>query len=413
MAAPSLARPQVNSEPGITRGRWAILALLLAVTIINFVDRQTLSILAPKIRESMHLSHGAYGRIVAAFQFGMMAGELPVGSLMDRWGVRFGLSLAVLWWSLATGTQAFVRSGFQLAATRFWMGTGECGNYSGGVKTVNQWFPKTERAFAIGIFNGGSMLGAIIAPPLIVWLARTYGFFYAFLLPATLGLLWVPLWWRSYRALHEAKRADDSAGESIPSLSNLLRLRRTWAIMACRFLVGPVAQFYLYWTPDYLYSVRGLSLLEIGQYSWIPFVLGDIGSVSGGWAAGVLINRHLSVRVARQVTMYAGAILCLASVLVPIVPTAPQALGIIGLVLFGHTFLSANMFASVTDMFPDQAVGRVTGLHGLCGGLSGLLFPLLAGLLIDRVSYAPVFALAAAMPLAGTFALFALGRKGD
>ncbi len=395
----------------MSRGRWLILALLLTVTIVNFIDRQTLSILAPKIRESMHLSHQAYGRIVAAFQFGMMAGELPVGSLMDRWGVRFGLSLAVLWWSLATGTQAFVKNGLQLAATRFWMGTGECGNYSGGVKTVNEWFPKAERAFAIGIFNGGSMLGAIIAPPLIVWLARTYGFFYAFLFPGALGLLWVPLWWRSYRVLRREKPTEDSRTEDMPSLGNLLRLRRTWAIMACRLLVGPVAQFYLYWTPDYLYSVRGLSLLEIGQYSWIPFVLGDIGSVSGGWAAGLLIRRHFSTRLARQATMYTGAILCLASVLVPIVPTVPQALGVIGLVLFGHTFLSANMFASVTDMFPDGAVGRVTGLHGLCGGFSGLLFPLVAGLLIDRVSYAPVFALAAAMPLAGTIALFALGEK--
>src|SRR4051794_38753636 len=177
----------VGSEPTVhtvARGRWSILALLVAVTIFNFVDRQTLSVLAPKIREMLHLSHEAYGRIVAAFQFGMMSGEFPVGWLMDRWGVRLGLGLAVFWWSIATGLHAFARSGLQFGLLRYWMGTGECGNFSGGVKTVNEWFPRAERALAIGIFNSGSMIGAIAAPPLVVFLATHYGYRWAFLLPA-------------------------------------------------------------------------------------------------------------------------------------------------------------------------------------------------------------------------------------
>jgi ACS family hexuronate transporter-like MFS transporter len=391
--------------------RWLILAFLLAVTVINFIDRQTLSVLAPKIREMLHLSHEAYGRIVAAFQFGMMSGEFPVGWLMDRWGVRLGLGLAVFWWSIATALHAFARSSLQFGLLRYWMGTGECGNFSGGVKTVNEWFPRAERALAIGIFNSGSMIGAIIAPPLVVFLASHYGYRWAFLLPAIFGACWVPLWWRLYRSTSKEQGLTHGQGQVQEGSSwILLRYRQSWSVMACRFLVGPIAQFYWYWMPDYLYTVRGLSLRDIGMLSWIPFLLGDIGSISGGWVAGLLLKRHFSVKNARQITMYAGAVLCLGSFAVSFAPTAAHALAVIGIVMFGHTFLSANMFASVTDMFPDEEVGRATGLHGICGGLSGFLFPLLTGFLVDHFSYAPVFALAAVMPLAGVVALFVISR---
>ncbi len=398
----------MRSEEAALRRRWAVLAFLVGITVINFIDRQTLSVLAPKIREMLHLSHEAYGRIVAAFQFGMMSGEYPMGWLMDRWGVRLGLGAAVLWWSIATGLHGFARSGLDLGLLRFWMGTGECANFSGGVKTVNEWFPRTERAFAIGIFNSGTMIGSIVAPPLVVFLARHYGYRYAFFVPAILGACWVPLWWRFHRLSPEA--APTTGPEATVGSGELLRYRQSWSVMACRFLVGPVLQFYWYWMPDYLYTVRGLSLRDIGFLSWIPFLMGDLGSISGGWAAGLLLKRNFSANRARQITMYSGAVLCLASFAVYFVPTVPEALGVIGIVLFGHTFLSANMFAAVTDMFPDEAVGRATGLHGICGGLSGLLFPLLTGFLVDRFSYSPVFALAAVMPLAGTIALFVISK---
>jgi MFS transporter, ACS family, hexuronate transporter len=399
-------------EPRLTRGRWLILALLVSVTIFNFIDRQTLSVLAPRIRELLHLSHEAYGRIVAAFQFGMMSGEFPMGWLMDRWGVRLGLGAAVLWWSITTALHGVARSGLDLGLLRFWMGTGECGNFSGGVKTVHEWFPKTERALAIGIFNGGAMIGAVIAPPLVVYLAQRYGYMYAFLVPAIGGMCWVPVWWFAHGSIERASGLRHlRTGVQVRERSAaLLRYRQTWSVMACRFLVGPVLQFYWYWMPDYLYTVRKMSLHEIGALSWIPFLMGDIGSVAGGWVAGLLLRRHFSVKLSRQVTMYLGAILCMGSFAVYFVPTVPQALGVIGIVLFGHTFLSANMFAAVTDMFPDEAVGRATGLHGICGGLSGLLFPLLTGFLVDHVSYSPVFALAAVMPLAGTIALFSISN---
>ena len=241
------------SEPTLVQGRWAILALLVSVTILNFVDRQTLSVLAPRIRELLHLSHEAYGRIVAAFQFGMMSGEFPMGWLMDRWGVRLGLGVAVLWWSIATGLHGLARSGLDLGLLRFWMGTGECGNFSGGVKTVHEWFPKTERALAIGIFNGGAMIGSVIAPPLVVLLAQRYGYMYAFLVPAIGGICWVPLWWFAHGLIEEASGREFLRGKVQKvreSSAALLRYRQTWSVMACRFLVGPVLQFYWYWTPE-------------------------------------------------------------------------------------------------------------------------------------------------------------------
>ncbi|MBV9081046.1 MAG: hypothetical protein JOZ62_00095, partial [Acidobacteriaceae bacterium] len=179
----------------------------------------------------------------------------------------------------------------------------------------------------------------------------------------------------------------------------------------CRLLVGPVMQFYWFWTPQYLFHARGLTLAEIGLFSWIPFLFGDIGSIGGGWIAGLLIRRGFTVNTARFSTMYFGAICCLLSIGVVTAATTASAIGFISLVLFGNTFLSANMFAAISDLVPRAAVGRVTGMTGIAGGLSGLTFPLVTGWLIDHVSYVPAFFIAALMPLAGVVVLHAvLGR---
>jgi len=389
------------------RARWIVLTLLLAITVVNFIDRQTVSVLAPVLRQMLHLSNEQYGRIVSAFQFGMMAGEFPMGWLMDQWGVRLGLAGAVLWWSLATGTQAITRTGFQLGLTRFWMGTGECGNYSGGMKSIFGLFGPGERTLAIGIFNSGSMIGATIAPPLVVFLAQRYSFRVAFMVPALLGVVWAPLWFYLYRHCRTTS-ADQSA---TITLAALLAQSSSWAVMLCRFFIGPVMQFYWYWIPSYLYGVRHLSLAQIGFLGWIPFLLGDTGGIAGGWAAGWLQKRGLPTYTVRRVTMYSSAALCLASLAVPYLANTAAAFLAIGVAVMADNFLSANMFAAVTDLFPEHAVGRATGLTGVAGGLSGLLFPLLTGYLVDRVSYTPVFLMLAFMPLIGTALLFVVGSR--
>lgn len=391
-----------------SRRRWAVLALIFSITVINFIDRQTLSVLAPVLRATYHLSNEAYGRIVAALQFGMMSGEFPMGWLMDRVGARLGLTAAVLWWSAATGSQVFTRTGLQLGVTRLWMGTGEAGNYSGGMKAVSRFFSQEQRTLAIGIFNSGSMIGATIAPPLIVFLMQRYGFRAAFLVPACLGAVWVPLWWFLYPGRKITAELDQAARAP---LRILLKQSSAWAIMLCRFFIGPVMQFYWYWIPSYLYSVRHMSLTQIGILGWIPFFLGDSGGVLGGWAAGWLQKKKLNIYRVRQITMYGSSLLCVTSWMVPYLHTAVAALFMIGVAVMADNFLSANMFGAITDLFPDHTVGRATGLTGVSGGISGLLFPLLTGALVDHVSYKPVFILVAFMPLLGTIALFLVGKQ--
>jgi ACS family hexuronate transporter-like MFS transporter len=421
MALPLVNTGTAGLPPLWRQVRWRVLALLFVVTVINFVDRNTLSVVAPVLREQFHLSATDYGRIVSAFMFGMMVGEFPMGWVMDRFGVSRGLSFAVAWWSLAAGLHAIARSAFQFSIFRFWMGTGECGNFSGGVKVVSEWFPAREKAFAVGVFNGGTMVGSLIAPPLIAFLTLKFGWQVAFIAPASLGCIWVILWHRFYQPLAgnpsvtPAEVEYISAGQSPtpapPPSRVLLRYPQGWGLILCRMLVGPVIQFYWYWLPAYLYQSRGFSLAAIGLFAWIPYLFGDIGSIGGGLAAGFLIRHGFRVRQARLATMWMGAFCCAMSIGVAYAGSTALAIGFICLVMFGHTWLSANMYASISDIYPDGAVGRMTALTGVSGGVSGLLFPLLTGFLVDRISYTPVFLMVAFMPGAGVICLTLLARS--
>lgn len=401
----------LSAAESIHRRRWLILALIFTIIVVTFIDRQTMSMLAPILRSVFHLSNTGYGRIVSALQFGMMSGEFPMGWLMDRWGARLGLTAAVLWWSAATGSQVFARTGWQMGISRFWMGSAEGGNYSGGMKTVSRIFPAKERTLAISIFNSGSVVGTTVAPPLIVYLLHRFGFRIALLAPAILALLWTPLWYflqKQDGARQAAEATDPIAG--VP-LSRLLSQSSAWAVMFCRMFIGPVMQFYWYWTPSYLYSARHLSLTQIGLVGWIPFFLGIFGGIAGGWSAGWLEARGFSLYSTRRITMYGSGVACIVSLAVPWMSSATTALIMISLAIMADNFLSANMFAAITDLFPTELVGRATGLTGVSGGLSGLLLPLLTGALVDHFSYKPVFVLIAFMPLLGTIALFVCGRR--
>lgn len=405
----SLTEDKSRIDAGVSRRHpWLVLGLLFVLTVILFIARQALSVMAPVLRKQFHLSNEAYGRIVSALGFGMMTGEFPMGALMDRLGCRLGLTLAVGWWSTATGSLALASGGLSLGISQFWKGTGECGAYSGGIKTLTRLFAKKDRTLAIGIFNGGSVIGATLAPPVIVYLLEHYGFRIAFLVPTLAGALWIPLWWMLYR---REPRPQTSAAAPVVSFRQMLGNSSSWAVMLCRFFIGPVMQFYWYWTPSYLYNARHLTMMEIGFVGWIPFLMGDVGGVLGGWAAGVMLRRGVSVLNTRRILMYGSAGVCLLSFAVPYMTGIGPVLTMLGIAVAADNFLSAHMFAAVTDLFPDHQVGRATGLTGIAGGLSGMLFPLLTGALVDRISYTPVFAFVALMPLAGTMALFAVGRK--
>ena len=391
--------------------RWWILAALFASTVINFVDRQALSVVSPLLRDKLSLSNQQLSFIQTGFMLGMLLGELPQGYLMDRRGPRLGLTFAVVWWSLANALHAFGSSLGHFVGLRFWLGTGECGNYSGGNKTLARWFPVQDRTFAVGVFNGGAALGNVLALPLITWILLHLGWHWVFLLPSALGLLWALWWWRLLGIAEQRHPESSGATEEPPPTRLLLGTQQAWGLMLCRALIGPVVQFFLFWMPEYFFRQRGMSLQQIGYSIWLPYLFGDLGSMAGGWFAGHLMARGYSVRTARLIAMSIGGACCLASFGIFGAATAGGAIALICVVLFGHYFLSANMFAAVSDLMPQSAVGRATALTGIAGGISGALFPLLAGRLLDTVSFAPVFALVGAMPLLGVAALFLINRQ--
>ena len=406
--------------PWYRQVRWWMLSLLFFVTVINFVDRQALAVLGNDITDEYKLSNTAFGTIVSWFRFGMMLGEFPMGMLMDRVGVRIGLAFAVLWWSVGNGLHALSTSIWHFRIFRFWLGTGECGNYSGGNKIVASWFPVRERAFAIGIFNSASMFGSFVAAFLIIPIREHFGWRMGFLVPSLLGMLWVLVWWFVYRQPNEHPSVSaaelahinsdgEATEEAAPSNWDLLKLKQTWGLMLCRFWVGPVVEFYLYWMPKYFRDVRGLSIKDSAYFNSVTFLFGDIGSIGGGLAAAWLLSKSWRVNSTRQATLLFGAALCLLSFLVPLTGSIVVAIGLISLILLGHTFLSANMFASVSDVFPNSAVARVTGLTGVANGVSGIMFPIITGVIVDSTGYTPIFFMAALMPLLGVaIALYTL-----
>jgi ACS family hexuronate transporter-like MFS transporter len=417
----TLVKNQSAMPPLIRQVRWWIMALLFFVTVINFVDRLTLSFVAPVLRDTFHLSNQQYGFIVGSFVFGMMIGEFPMGWVMDRKGPRAGFTFAVLWWSLANAMHALGRAAWHFSLFRFWLGTGECANFPGAVKVVGQWFPARERAFAIGTFNGATLIGSMIAGPLVVYIMTRFNWQAAFLIPSILGAFWVFFWLAFYRpperhpSLTEAEREYIKAGqeaevEEVGSL-RLLDIRQAWAVMLCRLLVGPVIQFYLFWLPEYLFRVRGFEMKSIAWFSVLPPLFGDLGSIGGGLVAGMLIARGRTVTSARKIVMFSGAALCAMSIIVVTAPSPVVCGAAICLVYLGHYALSANMFAAITDLFPNSATARATALTGIAGGFSGWLFPIITGKLVDAVSFTPVFFIASMMPAAGVLALFLLAGQ--
>jgi ACS family hexuronate transporter-like MFS transporter len=252
------------------------------------------------------------------------------------------------------------------------------------------------------------MVGSTIALPVVVFLLQRYGFRTAFLVPAFAGVIWVPLWW----FIH-GKEPKEEQVAYVPqiSLRTILRSPESWAVMTMRFFIGPVMQFYWYWIPSYLVEVRHMSMKQLGLLGWIPFLLGDLGGVAGGWAAGLLIRRQVSTVNVRRILMYGGSVICMASMLVSLQRAAVVAVLLIGLAIFADNFVSANMYGAVTDLFPEEQVGRAIGLTGVAGGLSGLLFPLLTGWIVDRGSYSPIFLMVGVMPLIGSAAVFLISQR--
>src|SRR5215471_459616 len=405
--------------------RWWIAALIFFATLINFIDRLTISILAPVITAQLHLTNLQYAKLTTWFLIAYTISQGVSGKVYDRIGPRRGFTISILIWSLAACAHAFARGLFSLSCFRFILGIGEAGNWPGAARVIAEWFPPRQRAIGMGIFNSGVCIGSIFAPPLIVWLQLTFGWRTTFLFTGSLGFIWLTLWLLFYesperhRAITRAEYAlikqDAPPVTDMQQVAwlDLLRFRQTWAIVLSRFLTDPVWWLYVTWLPLYLFNARGFDLKRIGMFAWLPFLTADAGSLLGGWLSGHLISRGLSTDVARKVVIVAGALFMTAGIPAAFTANAFVALGFISLVTFGFQAWINNVQTLPSDFFPQQAVAAVAGLGGVGAGIGSILYVLATGWVVDHFSYSPILIIASLLPVFGTLILFALsGRIG-
>jgi len=393
--------------------RWFIVSLLFLATVINYIDRQTLSVLAPLLRDQFHMTNTDYSRIVFAFLLAYMIMQSGSGRLMDKLGTRAGMALAVGWWSVAAMLHAAASSVLSFGLFRFLLGMGEAGNWPGGVKAVSEWFPTRERAFATGFFNSGSTLGAVIAPPLVTWIALRWGWQPAFLMTGALGFLWVVLWILFYHSpqrhpwLSDRERSFILAGQpehdadSAPRVRwmDLLRYRQMWGLVLARMNADPVWWFFVFWLPEYLKRERHFSMTMIGYFAWIPFLTADIGCLTGGAVSGWLIRRGCPVLKARKIVMSVSMTLMLAGIPAVLIESPTAAIALISLATFAYSCWAPNILTLPADIFPKHIVASASGLSGTGAALGGMLFTLVIGKVVDYFSYVPVFVAAGVMPL--------------
>jgi len=393
--------------------RWFIISLLFLATVINYVDRQTLSVLAPVLRDQFEMSNTDYSRIVFAFLLAYMIMQSGSGRLMDWLGTRLGMTLTVAWWSVAAMLHAAAGSVFSFGVFRFLLGMGEAGNWPGGVKVVSEWFPAKERAFATGFFNSGATFGAIIAPPLVTWIALHWGWRPAFLLTGGLGFLWVVLWILCYqtpqrhRWLRESERGyilsgqppEDSASTPKAPWASLLCYRQVRGLVLARMTSAPVWWFYVFWLPEYLKRERHFSMAMIGYFAWIPFLTADIGCLTGGAVSGWLIRRGCPVLKARKIVMSVSMALMLSGIPAVLTASPVAAVALISLATFAYSNWAPNVLTLPADIFPKTIVASVSGLSGTGAALGGMLFTLMIGKVVDHFSYLPVFLAAGLLPL--------------
>lgn len=365
-----------------------MISLVFTATAINYLDRQTLSVVAPIMMDQFHMTNEAYSRVIMAFMLAYTVMNAVSGPLIDRLGTRIGFALTGAWWSVAAMLHALATGVWSLGIYRFLLGMGEAGNWPGGVKVVAEWFPVEERALASGIFNSGSAVGAIIAPPLVVWIVLTEGWRLSFVAVGVVGLLWVILWLFIYRT---PKELDAEISISPIPLWSLFRTRFVWSFTTAKIFLDPVWYFYIFWFPEYLKRARHFDLASIGKYAWIPFMVAGAGNVLGGWLSATLLRFGLSLSIARKVAVSVFGLLMISAIPAVLVRQPGISIGLVSLAMLGYTGTTANMLALPADVFPKNVVASIWGLASMGSGLGGMVFAFATGWLVDHYSYRPVF----------------------
>ena len=366
--------------------RWFIAALLFLASVINYIDRQTLSVVAPQLTKELHMSPVQYSNVLQAFLIAYTIMYLGSGLLVDRWGTKVSLAAFMAFWSVSNMLHAFARTPFQLGIFRALLGIGEPGNFMAGFKAISEWFPPKERAFVNGLQNGGASIGAIIAPPLIVWLTIKFDWRMAFVITGALGLVWLVGWLWIYGVPPLAA----VAAAPMPK-SELLLLPQTWGLLFAKFFSDPVWWFYLFWLPTYLTDVRHFTPQQRGFAVMIVYSISAVGALLGGVVSSFLMKRGWTVGKARKMTLLFCAIVMPACGLGVVVHDARFAVLLFGLATAAHQAWMTNLFIMPSDVFPSRAVGSTNGFGVCLGGLGGALFSgIIPGAVIPHVGYVPV-----------------------
>lgn len=414
----------------VGKQRWVICALLFFAATINYIDRQVIGILKPTLEAEFGWSETDYGWIVFAFQTAYALGLLGVGNLMDKIGTKKGFSLSIIVWSIGATMHAWAVPigagalgalawfGFDSAAiglsvsvvgfiiARFILGIGEAGNFPASIKTVAEWFPKKERAFATGIFNSGTNIGALATPLIVPWIAVAYGWYEAFIITGIIGFIWLVFWLLLYRKPEEHPNLSKAELDYIQSdppeptvkipWKNLFPHRQTWAFAIGKFLTDPIWWVYLFWLPDFLKKQHGLDLKTFGIPLAIIYIIADVGSIGGGWLSGFFIKRGWSINKSRKTAMLICAIAVVPIIFASMTSNLWVAVVLIGIAAAAHQGWSANIFTTASDMFPKQAVGSVVGIGGMAGAIGGMFIAKLVAYILETTgSYVPIFAIAA------------------
>jgi MFS transporter, ACS family, hexuronate transporter len=405
-----------------TRFRWVILALLFAATALNYLDRQIIGVLKPTIQAELSWSESDYATLIFWFQAAYATGYLCFGRLIDRVGVKSGLALALFVWTAAHMAHALVFSVLGFALARIMLGLGEGGSFPGGLKAIAEWFPKRERAFAVGVFNSGTNVGAILTPIVVPVITLAFGWRWAIALTGVLGIVWLVGWWSAYASPRSHRRVSASELALIESdppdpitptpLRALLRTRELWAYALAKFLIDPVWWLFLFWLPDFFFRTHGLNLKTFGLPLVVIYLASDVGAVAGGWMSSALMASGRSLNTSRKLAMLVSALCVIPVIYAAQVADLWTAVALLGLATAAHQAFSANLFTLPSDLFPRKAVATVVGAGGAVGAIGGMLMAKYVGWILGSVGgYTPIFALCGGLYLVALIIIHLLSPR--
>jgi len=393
-----------------SREKWVALGFAFFATVINYLDRQTLSVMAPVLLEKFHISEISYSRIIFAFMLAYTLMNGISGRVLDRLGSKIGYGLTIAWWSAAEILHALTAGALSLGIFRFLLGVGEAGNYPAGVKLIAEWFPAEERSLASGIFNSGASIGAVAAPPLLAWIVLSAGWRTAFIVVGLLGFVWLATWMLLYREPKIAAEANET--ERLP-LKALLHSRFLWQFTLSKVFSDPVWYFYTFWFPQYLKVAHGFSLRQIGETAWIPFFTAAIGNLAGGAVFSGLLRWTGTPAKTRRIAILIFSALMLSATFVGGSRSAETCILLISIATFGYSGALANLLAIPGDAYPKGAVASIWGFASMGAGFGGMIFSLVTGWLVERYSFQSAFMLFGLIPLLAAWMVWTLPEKAE